>query len=44
MAAATPIEAKVRYMHPKFDGSDEIPEIGSRETRRAATAAHIAMR
>lgn len=41
MAAATPIEAKIRYMHPKFARTSEIPEIGSRDTRRASTAVHF---
>ena len=41
MEATTSVEAKVRYMHPKFADSEEIPEIGNRETRRANTAVHF---
>lgn len=41
MGSTASVEAKVRYMHPKFRESGEIPEIGNRETRRAATAVHF---
>lgn len=40
MKATTSVEAKVRYMHPKFVGAAQMPEIGDRETRRASTAVH----
>jgi hypothetical protein len=41
MKATMSVEAKVRYMHPKFVGAAEMPEIGSRETRRSSTAVHF---
>ena len=41
MRATENVEAKVRYMHPRFVGAAELPEIGSRETRRASTAVHF---
>ncbi len=41
MESTTTVEAKVRYMDPKFAEAGEIPEIGNRETRRAATAVHF---
>ena len=34
------IRAKVRYLNPEWKTTDEVPEIGSRETRRANTSHH----
>jgi len=35
-----PVDARVRYLHPRFRDSRERAEIGSRETRRANTSIH----